>query len=116
MAIHIIYFNLFSILAVFFSVVLICFKNPVFSIFSLIATLISSILLLLLMQVEFLAYIYLIVYVGAIAVLFLFVVMLLNIRAEENKVSSETTLLDPTLNILLTLKMLFTVRILAGSS
>jgi NADH:ubiquinone oxidoreductase subunit 6 (subunit J) len=85
MATNIIYFNLFSIIAVFFSVVLIYFKNPVFSIFSLIVTFISSIFLLLLMEVEFLAYIYLIVYVGAIAVLFLFVIMLLNIRAAEEK-------------------------------
>jgi NADH-quinone oxidoreductase subunit J len=105
MSLNIIYFNLFSIIAIFFSLVLICFKNPVFSIFSLIAALMSSIMLLLISQVEFLAYIYLIVYVGAIAVLFLFVVMLLNITFEERrKAGFLYSSVDPVINIFLSIK------------
>jgi len=49
----------------------------------LILLFITAATLLFLLNVEFLGFIFIIVYVGAIAVLFLFVVMLLNIRVQE---------------------------------
>jgi NADH-quinone oxidoreductase subunit J len=64
---------------------LILLKNPVHSLFSLLISIISSICVLLLIKVEFLAYVFLIVYVGAIAILFLFVIMMLNIKVSNDK-------------------------------
>ena len=55
-------------------------KSPINALFCLIGVFISSILLLLSIRVEFLSMILLIVYIGAIAILFLFVIMLLNLK------------------------------------
>ena len=52
--------------------------NSVHSVLWLIAAFTSGIVLFIYMEVDFLAFIYLIVYVGAIAILFLFVIMMLN--------------------------------------
>jgi NADH-quinone oxidoreductase subunit J len=68
---------LFCAMAVIYS------KNPVHSILYLILVFFCSSCLLLLYGLEFLALIFMIVYVGAIAVLFLFVIMMLNIRVLE---------------------------------
>lgn len=55
-------------------------RHPVHSLLCLIAVFFNTVLLYLSVQAEFLALIFLIVYVGAIAILFLFVIMLLNVR------------------------------------
>jgi len=55
-------------------------RSPINALFCLIGVFISSILLLLSIRVEFLSMILLIVYIGAIAILFLFVIMLLNLK------------------------------------
>lgn len=60
-------------------------NNPIHSILFLVLTFFAATGILLLKNIEFLAMIFLIVYVGAIAVLFLFVVMMLNIRVIELK-------------------------------
>jgi NADH:ubiquinone oxidoreductase subunit 6 (subunit J) len=70
--------------AIISAILLIILKNPIHSIFSLLISIISSICVLLLIRVEFLAYVFLIVYVGAIAILFLFVIMMLNIKVSSN--------------------------------
>jgi NADH:ubiquinone oxidoreductase subunit 6 (subunit J) len=62
-------------------------RNPVHSILFLVLVFCNSAGLLLLLETEFLAMIFLVVYVGAIVVLFLFVVMMLNIRVTELKES-----------------------------
>lgn len=62
-------------------------RNPMHSILYLVLVFCNSAGLLLLLETEFLAVLFLIVYVGAIAVLFLFVVMMLNIRITELKES-----------------------------
>jgi len=62
-------------------------RNPVHSILFLVLVFCNSAGLLLLLETEFLAMILLVVYVGAIVVLFLFVVMMLNIRVTELKES-----------------------------
>jgi NADH:ubiquinone oxidoreductase subunit 6 (subunit J) len=62
-------------------------RNPIHSILFLVLVFCNSAGLLLLLETEFLAMIFLVVYVGAIAVLFLFVVMMLNIRITELKES-----------------------------
>jgi NADH:ubiquinone oxidoreductase subunit 6 (subunit J) len=62
-------------------------RNPMHSILYLVLVFCNSAGLLLLLETEFLAVLFLVVYVGAIAVLFLFVVMMLNIRITELKES-----------------------------
>jgi len=58
-------------------------KNPVSSVFWLVLAFANASLLLLLLGLEFLPILFIIVYVGAIAIIFLFVVMLLNIKLVE---------------------------------
>jgi NADH-quinone oxidoreductase subunit J len=58
-------------------------KNPIISVFYLVLTFVNASILLLIQGVEFLSLLLIIVYVGAIAILFLFVVMMLNIKRVE---------------------------------
>ena len=74
-----VFFYLFSIIAVISATMVITAKNPVHSVFFLILTFFNATGLFVLMGAEFLAMLLLIVYVGAVAVLFLFVIMMLNI-------------------------------------
>ena len=75
-------FNLFSFLMLICSLFVILAQNPIHSVLFLVLVFFNACGLLILMQVEFLAMLFLIVYVGAIAVLFLFVIMMLNITEE----------------------------------
>nr|YP_004222744.1 NADH dehydrogenase subunit 6 [Glaucocystis nostochinearum]ADW83116.1 NADH dehydrogenase subunit 6 [Glaucocystis nostochinearum] len=74
------FFILFSFLALFSSIIAITSKNPIHSVFYLILVFFNVTGLLILLNAEFLAMLILVVYLGAIAVLFLFVVMMLNIK------------------------------------
>lgn len=58
-------------------------KNPVNSVFFLILVFALASILIFMLNVEFLGILYIIIYVGAIAVLFLFVIMMMNIRLIE---------------------------------
>jgi len=60
-------------------------RNPIHSVFFLIVVFLHISCLLLLLHVEFLAFLILIVYLGAIAVLFLFVIMMFNIHILESR-------------------------------
>ena len=80
---EIILFHSFGFLAIINGVSVITAKNPVHSVFYLVLSFISASLLLILLGVEFLPVVFMIVYVGAIAILFLFVVMMLNIKLVE---------------------------------
>jgi len=73
---------LFSIIII-NAVMIIIAKNPVHSILFLVMVFVSTTGVLLFLGVEFIAMFFLIVYVGAITVLFLFVVMMLNIKIIE---------------------------------
>jgi NADH:ubiquinone oxidoreductase subunit 6 (subunit J) len=55
-------------------------SNPVYALICLILVFFSTALFLLSIKVNFLAMIYLIIYIGAIAILFLFVIMMFNLR------------------------------------
>jgi NADH-quinone oxidoreductase subunit J len=57
-------------------------KNPVHSVLFLVLVFLNAAAFLVLLGVEFLAMLFLVVYVGAVAVLFLFVVMMLNLKVE----------------------------------
>ena len=58
-------------------------RNPVHSVLFLILVFCNAAGLLILLEAEFLALLFIVVYVGAIAVLFLFVVMMLNVKISE---------------------------------
>jgi NADH-quinone oxidoreductase subunit J len=87
MNIEIFLFYVFSSLAIVCSIMVISARNPVFSVLFLVLVFCNAAGLLLLLETDFLAMLFLIVYVGAIAVLFLFVVMMLNVRITELKES-----------------------------
>jgi NADH-quinone oxidoreductase subunit J len=76
-------FIILAVIAVSCSVMVISQKSAVSSALSLIATMVSISILFLLLNSPFLAVIQVIVYAGAIMVLFLFVIMLLNLRTDE---------------------------------
>jgi len=81
------FFYLFATLAIIFAFFVIISKNPIHSILSLILVFFNAASLLILLGAEFLAMLFVIVYVGAVAVLFLFVIMMLNIKAANLSIS-----------------------------
>lgn len=82
-------FLLFALLAVASSLVVVVHRNPVYSTMSLVVTLFSVAVLFVLLGAPFIGAIQILVYTGAILVLFLFVIMLLNITREETAVSRQ---------------------------
>ena len=82
---HAIFFYIFSIIAIVSAIMVTASKNTVHSVFFLILDFISISCLFIMIGAEFLGMIMLIVYVGAVAVLFLFVVMMLNVAQQKNQ-------------------------------
>ena len=80
-----VFFYLFAFVAVAAAFMVIAARNPVHSVLYLILTFFNAAALFLLTGAEFLAMIMLVVYVGAVAVLFLFVVMMLDVDFAELK-------------------------------
>ena len=90
---HAIFFYAFSFIAIISAIMVTVSKNTVHSVFFLILDFISISCLFIMIGAEFLGMIMLIVYVGAVAVLFLFVVMMLNVAQQKNQwfVSTENS-------------------------
>jgi len=88
MLVHSLFFYFFSIITVFSAIMVTISKNTIYSVFFLILVFVSVSILFIMIGAEFLGMIMLIVYVGAVAVLFLFVVMMLNIVEQVTKRSS----------------------------
>ena len=82
---HAIFFYIFSGIAIISAIMVTASKNTVHSVFFLILDFISISCLFIMIGAEFLGMIMLIVYVGAVAVLFLFVVMMLNVAQQKNQ-------------------------------
>nr|AGQ42743.1 NADH dehydrogenase subunit 6 [Phaeocystis globosa] len=82
-------FHFFSGFSVICSLMVVSAKNPIHSVLFLILTFFNLSCLLFILNVEFLPLLFLIVYVGAIAVLFLFVLIMLNIKLSELKEGSK---------------------------
>ena len=82
---HAIIFYIFSFVAIVSAVMVIVSRNTVHSVFFLILDFISISCLFIMIGAEFLGMIMLIVYVGAVAILFLFVVMMLNVSQQKNE-------------------------------
>ena len=76
-------FLLFSVMTVASALMVVTAKNPVHSVLFLILTFFNAAALFVLIGAEYLAMTLVVVYVGAVAVLFLFVVMMLNINFEK---------------------------------
>lgn len=78
-------FYVFATVLVLSSLLVITAKNPVYSVLFLVFAFFNSAGLFILLNAEFIAMLIVIVYVGAVAVLFLFVVMMLNVDFNELK-------------------------------
>ena len=83
MIVHAIFFYTFSLIAILSAIMVTVSRNTVHSVFFLILDFISVSCLFIMIGAEFLGMIMLIVYVGAVAVLFLFVVMLMNVTEQK---------------------------------
>ena len=73
-------FSFLSLISAFFVIIS---KNPLHSIIFLILVFCNIVFILLLQEIEFLSMAFLIIYIGAIAILFLFVIYMLNIKIIE---------------------------------
>ena len=82
---HSLVFFLFSFITIASSLAVISAKNTIHAVFFLILDFVSVSCLFIMIGAEFLGMIMLIVYVGAVAVLFLFVVMMLNVAQQKNQ-------------------------------
>lgn len=67
------------------AILVISAQNPVHSVFFLVLVFLTSAFLLFFLEIEFLSLLFVLVYVGAIAVLFLFVVMMLDIKITKHE-------------------------------
>ena len=73
-------FYFFSLVMVFAAVAVVTVRNPIYAVLYLVLTFFSAAAIWMLLEAEFLAIILLVVYVGAVMVLFLFVVMMLDVN------------------------------------
>jgi len=80
MSLELILFYVFSSILVFSSVMVVTVRNPMFAVLFLVLAFFTSAALWLMLEAEFLAMTLVLVYVGAVMVLFLFVVMMLDIN------------------------------------
>ena len=104
--IFIFFFFIFSNLAIFFGLSLAFFQNPMYSILSLVSCVFFRTLLLFLFGIEFMSFVYLVVYIGAIATLFLFMVMMLNANS-INSIQHHISILDIFLYVCIFIKTLY---------
>ncbi len=80
-------FLIFAFLAVAAALVVVAHKNPVYSTMALVFTLFSVAVLFILLGAPFIGVLQVLIYTGAIVVLFLFVIMLLNIGREDSQIA-----------------------------
>ena len=112
---HAIFFYTFSIIAVVSAIMVTASKNTVHSVFFLILDFISISCLFIMIGAEFLGMIMLIVYVGAVAVLFLFVVMMLNVAQQKNQwVAGQATSKHIPVGLIISTLIFFEIIIVIG--
>ena len=112
---HAFFFYFFSFIAVISAIMVTVSKNTVHSVFFLILDFISISSLFIMIGAEFLGMIMLIVYVGAVAVLFLFVVMMLNVAKQKNTwFKSSTDSAHIPIGLLVSIIIFFEVIIVIG--
>ena len=110
---HAIFFYFFSLVAIVSAIMVTVSKNTVHSVFFLILDFISIACLFIMIGAEFLGMIMLIVYVGAVAVLFLFVVMMLNVAQQKNQWFLSTSTHIP-IGLIVSLIIFFELIIVIG--
>ena len=112
---HAIFFYTFSFIAIVSAIMVTVSKNTVHSVFFLILDFISISCLFIMIGAEFLGMIMLIVYVGAVAVLFLFVVMMLNVAQQKNQwFSSEESSRHIPIGLIISTIIFFELIIVVG--
>jgi NADH-quinone oxidoreductase subunit J len=108
MSVELILFLAFGALSIIGAISLVALREPIHSALALILVMVSLAVLYLLLGAEFIAAVQIIVYAGAIMVLFVFVIMLLNAREEERtNVSRLARYVGMPLGILLTLQLAY---------
>ena len=75
--------HIVSLLSVFAGICVITVKNPIVSVLCLIGLFLSVSTYLMILGIHFIGLSYLLVYVGAVSILFLFILMLINVRISE---------------------------------
>jgi len=86
------FLNFVSILAILSGVSVIISKNPVVSVLFLIGLFLTIACYLMMLGINFIGLSYLLVYVGAVSILFLFILMLINVRISELVVNSSNSI------------------------
>ena len=112
-AMEIILFAVLAFVAILAALVVISHRQPVYSALSLVVTMLCIAFLFLLLQSEFLWVIQITVYAGAVMVLFLFVIMLLDLRREERPWHLPANRLQVGLGVLLALALLAELVVVA---
>ena len=102
--------DLFALVSVILGIFIIVTKNPVISVLFLILLFSSIACYLILIGVKFIGISYLLVYVGAVSILFLFILMLINIRVSE-LINDTNNNIPLALMTILTFVVLFTTVI-----
>ena len=87
MSFELISFYLFSAVLLVAAVCMVTVRNPVYAALCLIVCFFNSAALWIMLQAEFLGIVLVLVYVGAVMVLFLFVIMMLDVKREEQRES-----------------------------
>ena len=112
---HSVFFYIFSLIAIISAVMVTVSKNTVHSVFFLILDFISISCLFIMIGAEFLGMMMLIVYVGAVAVLFLFVVMMLNVAQQKNQwFGSEESSKHIPIGLIISIVIFFELIIVVG--
>ena len=112
---HAVFFYLFSFIAIISAIMVTVARNTVHSVFFLILDFISISCLFIMIGAEFLGMSMLIVYVGAVAVLFLFVVMMLNVAQHNTElIQTSTTYLHIPIGLIIGLVIFFELLIVVG--
>jgi NADH-quinone oxidoreductase subunit J len=103
----------FPLLAVLLCFAVVIFRNPMHSLLSLIGVFLLAVLIYITQGAEFLGLVFLIVYVGAVAILFLFVIMLLNVKSLTSSAVASQRLFQ---KFTLALSVFFAVLLVAFNS
>ena len=80
--------DIFSVIAILCGILVIVSKNPIVSVLFLIGLFLSISCYLILTGLNFIGLSYLLVYIGAVSILFLFILMLINVRISELLIDS----------------------------
>src|SRR6187402_2013716 len=101
--------DIMTVLAIFCAISVIVNKNPIISVLFLIGLFASISSYLIIIGLNFIGLSYLIVYIGAVSILFLFILMLINIRLSELQ---DNTMNSIPLAIIIIISLIYTIFII----